>query len=68
MYKESLGGAKVLHVVANPAFDLDGDRGSGTSYLLYYHCKDGKGAAIDCRLLHRPVRKTRTDGASRAVR
>ena len=32
----------MLHVVANPAFDLDGDSGSGTSYLLYYHCKDGK--------------------------
>ena len=44
MYKESLGGAKVLHVVANPAFDLDGDSGTGTSYLLYYHCKDGKAA------------------------
>ena len=42
LYKESLGGAQVLHVVANPAFDLNGDNGSGTSYLLYYHCKDGK--------------------------
>jgi 3-phenylpropionate/cinnamic acid dioxygenase small subunit len=42
MYKESLGGARVLHVVANPAFDLDGDSGSGISYLLYYHCKDGR--------------------------
>jgi len=42
MYKESLGGARVLHVVANPAFDLDGDSGGGISYLLYYHCKDGK--------------------------
>ena len=42
MYKESLGGARVLHVVANPAFELNGDSGTGTSYLLYYHCKDGK--------------------------
>ena len=42
LYKESLGGAQVLHVVANPAFELSGDSGSGTSYLLYYHCKDGK--------------------------
>src|SRR5271155_5039038 len=42
MYKESLGVARVLHVVANPAFDLDGDSGGGTSYLLYYHCKDGQ--------------------------
>ncbi len=32
----------MLHVVANPAFELDGDNGAGTSYLLYYHCKDGK--------------------------
>ena len=36
-YKESLGGAQVQHVVANPSFELDGDSGSGTSYLLYYH-------------------------------
>jgi len=42
IHKESLGGAQVLHVVANPAFELDGDTGTGTSYLLYYHCKDGK--------------------------
>ena len=42
LYKESLGGAQVQHIVANPAFDLDGSSGTGTSYLLYYHCKDGK--------------------------
>jgi hypothetical protein len=42
LYKESLGGAQVLHVVANPAFDLDGDTGTGNAHLLYYHCKDGK--------------------------
>jgi len=42
VYKESLGGAKVMHVVANPAFELDGDSGTGISYLLYYHCKEGK--------------------------
>jgi SnoaL-like domain len=42
LYKESLGGAKVLHVVANPSFDLDGDTGTGTAYLNYYHCKDGR--------------------------
>jgi hypothetical protein len=42
IYKESLGGAQVLHVVANPHFELDGDNGSGISYLLYYHCKDGR--------------------------
>ena len=42
LYKESLGGARVLHVVANPSFELDGSSGTGTSYLLYYHCKDGR--------------------------
>ncbi|MGA9720825.1 MAG: nuclear transport factor 2 family protein [Candidatus Binatus sp.] len=41
VYRESLGGAQVLHVVANPAFDLDGATGTGTSYFLYYHCKNG---------------------------
>ena len=42
LYKESLGGAQVLHVVANPSFELDGGSGTGTAYLLYYHCKDGR--------------------------
>jgi SnoaL-like domain len=42
LYQESLGGAQVLHVVANPAFELDGDSGTGTAHLLYYHCKDGR--------------------------
>ena len=28
-YKESLGGAQVEHVVANPAFELDGDSHAG---------------------------------------
>jgi len=42
LYQESLGGAQVLHVVANPAIELDGDRGTGTAHLLYYHCKDGR--------------------------
>ena len=42
LYKESLGGAQVLHVVANPAFELDGASGTGTAHLLYYHCKDGR--------------------------
>lgn len=42
LYKESLGGAQVLHVVANPSFELDGEKGTGTAYLNYYHCKDGR--------------------------
>src|SRR5260370_8567241 len=35
MYKESLGGAPVLNVVANPPFDLDADSGGRISYILY---------------------------------
>jgi len=42
LHKESLGGAQVLHLVSNPAFELDGDSGDGTAYLLYCHCKDGR--------------------------
>ena len=42
MYKESLGGARVLHVVTNHTFEISGSTGSGTCYLLYYHCKDGR--------------------------
>ena len=42
VYRESLGGAQSLHVVANPAFELDGDSGQGSAYLLYYHCKNGR--------------------------
>lgn len=42
LYKESLGGAKILHVVTNVLYALDGNSGSGTAYLLYYHCKDGR--------------------------
>ncbi|HYL59041.1 MAG TPA: nuclear transport factor 2 family protein [Candidatus Acidoferrales bacterium] len=42
LYRESLGGARVMHVVANPAFDLDANSGTGTASLLYYHCKEGR--------------------------
>jgi 3-phenylpropionate/cinnamic acid dioxygenase small subunit len=42
LYKESLGGARVLHVVTNLTLDLNGSDGAGICYLLYYHYKDGR--------------------------
>ncbi|MGH7815339.1 MAG: nuclear transport factor 2 family protein [Candidatus Binataceae bacterium] len=41
-HKESLGGARVLHIVTNLSFEIDGDTASGTCYLLYHHCKEGR--------------------------
>jgi 3-phenylpropionate/cinnamic acid dioxygenase small subunit len=42
IYKESLGGAQVRHVITNVTFQLDGERGAGACYLVYYHVKDGR--------------------------
>jgi hypothetical protein len=42
LYKESLGGAQVLHVVTNHTCHIEGNSGSGTTYLLYFHCKGGQ--------------------------
>ena len=42
LYKESLGGAQVLHVVANPAFELDGDSGAGTPTCSTTTARTGK--------------------------
>ena len=42
LYKESLGGARILHVVSNLTLDLSASDGAGICYLLYYHCKDGR--------------------------
>src|ERR1035437_2019552 len=58
LYKESLGGAQVLHMVANPAFELDGAGGAGTAYLLYYHCKDGRGQTSTVGEFTDKLRKT----------
>ncbi|MGH7931915.1 MAG: nuclear transport factor 2 family protein [Candidatus Binataceae bacterium] len=44
IYKESMGGAQVRHVMNNVLFEVSGDRGTGSCYLLYYHCNDGKAA------------------------
>ena len=41
-HRESLGGAHVLHIVANLSFDIQGDTGTGTCHLVYNHCKDGR--------------------------
>jgi uncharacterized protein (TIGR02246 family) len=42
IYRESLGGAQVRHVITNVTFKLEGEYGTGTCYLVYYHCKDGR--------------------------
>jgi 3-phenylpropionate/cinnamic acid dioxygenase small subunit len=42
LYKESLGGARPLHVVTNVTCEIDGNSATGACYLLYYHCKDGR--------------------------
>ncbi len=42
IYRESLGGAQVLHVITNVYFKLEGDGGAGSCYLAYYHCKEGR--------------------------
>ena len=41
IYRDSLGGAQVRHVVTNVIFKLEGNAGAGGCYLIYYHCKDG---------------------------
>jgi 3-phenylpropionate/cinnamic acid dioxygenase small subunit len=41
IYRESLGGAKVRHVITNVLVDIEGDRATGTCYLSYYHTKHG---------------------------
>jgi len=40
MYRESLGGARALHLVHNPLLKIDGDRGSASCDFSYFHCKD----------------------------
>jgi uncharacterized protein (TIGR02246 family) len=42
IYRDSLGGASVLHVITNVLFKIEGDGAAGSCYLAYYHCKDGK--------------------------
>jgi hypothetical protein len=42
LYRESLGGAQVLHIISNVHFQLEGEAGVGSCYLTYYHCKEGR--------------------------
>ncbi len=42
IYKESLAGAQVRHMMDNLTFQIEGDRATGACYLTYYHCKEGK--------------------------
>ncbi len=42
VYKDSLGGAKVLHINSNLSFHVEGDHATGICYFTYYHCKDGR--------------------------
>ena len=44
IYKESLGGAKPIHMMTNISISVNGDRATGGCYLAYFHCKDEKGA------------------------
>jgi 3-phenylpropionate/cinnamic acid dioxygenase small subunit len=46
IYRESLGGAEVRHMMTNVTFRVEGDYASGACYLTYYHCKNGK-ATLD---------------------
>jgi uncharacterized protein (TIGR02246 family) len=42
IYRDSLGGAQVRHVCTNLLFRIEGDAATGSCYLIYYHCNDGK--------------------------
>lgn len=42
IYKESNGAAQVRHMMTNVLFEINGDRATGSCYLDYYHCKDGR--------------------------
>ncbi len=42
IYKESNGAAQVRHMMTNVMFEISGDRATGSCYLNYYHCRDGK--------------------------
>lgn len=42
VYKESLGGARVRHMISNVLVEIDGDRASGSCALSYFHTQGGK--------------------------
>jgi 3-phenylpropionate/cinnamic acid dioxygenase small subunit len=41
-YKDSLGGAKPMHINSNLSFEVESDHATGICYFTYYHCKDGR--------------------------
>jgi 3-phenylpropionate/cinnamic acid dioxygenase small subunit len=41
-YKESLGGARTMHINANVSFQIEGERAVGGCYFVFFHCKDGR--------------------------
>ncbi len=42
IYRDSLAGAQVRHVITTVHFDIEGDHAAGGCYLTYFHSKDGK--------------------------
>ncbi len=42
LYRESLHGTKIRHVISNLSLKIEGERASGICYLTYYHTKSGK--------------------------
>lgn len=41
LYRDSLGGARVRHMICNVIFRLSGDDGEGSCDLMYYQTKNG---------------------------
>ena len=41
-YRESLDGARVVHLAHNLLMKIEKERGSGYCDFNYYHCKNGK--------------------------
>ena len=41
-YRESLGGARVVHLAHNLLMKIEKEGGSGYCDFTYYHCKNGK--------------------------
>ena len=39
---ERLGGAQIRHLITNQLCELGSDRGTGSCYFMYFHCKSGQ--------------------------
>jgi hypothetical protein len=42
LYRESLGGARVIHLAHNILMKIEGERASGYCDFSYFHCKDAR--------------------------